>query len=116
MTTNCSLAQRDCVPCRGGTPPLQGNALQNLFNQLDGDWQLTDENRKIRKAFKFPDFVTALKFVNRIGELAESQGHHPDLALGWGRVEVILWSHKIGGLSDSDFVLAAKIDQLPSEA
>ncbi len=105
-----SLAAKTCVPCRGGTPPLKREDLFVLQEQVDG-WNIVEEHR-ITKVFKFPDFRGALKFVNRVGELAEEQGHHPDIFLAWGRVEITTWTHKINGLTESDFVLAAKIDQL----
>jgi len=91
-------------------PPLKGEELSSLQKQVDG-WNAVEEHH-ITKTFKFPDFREALRFVNRVGELAEQQGHHPDLYLAWGRVEVKSWTHKIDGLTESDFILAAKIDQL----
>jgi 4a-hydroxytetrahydrobiopterin dehydratase len=99
------------VPCRGGVPPLTGAALAALARQVD-DWQVVNEHH-ITKTFSFPDFRAALAFTNRIGELAEQQGHHPDLYLAWGKVGVTIWTHKIDGLTESDFILAAKIDALP---
>ena len=105
-----SLAERHCVPCKGGTPPLAGEALEQLKQQLP-DWQVVDGHHLYRK-FTFPDFRTALDFVNRAGEIAESEGHHPDLLLSWGKVEVTIWTHSIGGLSESDFILAALIGRL----
>jgi 4a-hydroxytetrahydrobiopterin dehydratase len=105
------LATKTCIPCRGGVPPLKGQELEALEKQLPG-WVVVDEHH-LFKAFKFPDFRTALEFVNRVGELAEEQGHHPDLYLAWGKVEVKIWTHKIDGLTESDFILAAKIDRLP---
>lgn len=104
------LADKTCVPCRGGVPPLQGEELAALHRQLTG-WTVVDEHH-LSKSFKFPDFRQALAFVNRVGELAEQQGHHPDLFLAWGRVDITLWTHKINGLTESDFILAAKIDRL----
>jgi 4a-hydroxytetrahydrobiopterin dehydratase len=104
------LAERNCVPCRGGVPALQGKALAALARELP-EWQVVDEHH-LRRGFKFRDFRTALDFVNRVGELAEQQGHHPDLFLAWGRVDVTTWTHKINGLTESDFILAAKIDRL----
>ena len=106
----CPLADRKCVPCRGGTPPLEGEQLQNFLAQV-GRWELI-EQRRIARTFKFPDFVAALAFVNKVGELAERQGHHPDIHLSWGKVKIELHTHKIDGLSESDFILAAGIDQL----
>jgi len=104
------LAERQCVPCRGGVPPLQGAEIEELLGQLPG-WQVQNEHH-LRKTFRFEDFRSSLQFVNRIGELAESQGHHPDICFGWGNAEITIWTHKIDGLTESDFVLAAKIDQL----
>ncbi|MDT4895171.1 MAG: 4a-hydroxytetrahydrobiopterin dehydratase [Acidobacteriota bacterium] len=102
------LASRDCVPCRGGVPPLRGAEIQNLLRELDG-WDVIEEHH-LRKIFEFKNFREALLFVNRVGELAEEQGHHPDISFGWGRAEITIWTHKIDGLTESDFILAAKID------
>ncbi len=104
------LASKACVPCRGGVPPLKGEELTALQEQVEG-WNVVEEHH-ITKTFKFPDFLKALDFVNRVGQLAEEQGHHPDVFLTWGRVEVTSWTHKIKGLTESDFILAAKIDLL----
>ena len=105
------LASMTCVPCRGGIPPLQGDELTDLLSQLSGNWGTVDGHH-LQAEFTFPDFVTALAFTNRVGELAEAQGHHPDLHLSWGRVAVEVWTHKIDGLTESDFILAAKIESL----
>ncbi|HMJ24905.1 MAG TPA: 4a-hydroxytetrahydrobiopterin dehydratase [Pyrinomonadaceae bacterium] len=104
------LAELQCVPCRGGVPPLQGPEIEKLLGQLVG-WQVINEHH-LQKTYPFQDFRTSLQFVNLIGELAESQGHHPDICFGWGKAEVTIWTHKIDGLTESDFVLAAKIDKL----
>ncbi len=104
-----SLADRQCVPCRGGVPPLKGAELERLSAQLPG-WQVVGGHH-LEKTFLFPDFKTALAFVNRAGEIAEQQGHHPDLLLSWGRVQVTTYTHKVDGLTESDFILAAKIDR-----
>lgn len=104
------LAKKDCVPCRGGVPPLKGAQLAALEEQVAG-WETVNEHH-ISKTFKFPDFVQALAFVNQVGELAEQQGHHPDICLAWGKVQITVWTHAIDGLTESDFILAAKIDQL----
>jgi 4a-hydroxytetrahydrobiopterin dehydratase len=104
------LAAKTCVPCRGGVPPLKGAELEALARQLP-TWQVVNEHHLFR-SFRFRDFREALDFVNRVGALAEEQGHHPDLYLTWGRVDVSIWTHKIDGLTESDFILAAKIDQL----
>jgi len=105
------LEQQSCRPCRGGVEPLRGQALEDLRRRLGPGWEVK-EGRRLEKEFKFDDFQQALRFVNQIGALAEAQGHHPDLHLGWGRVKVILWTHKIGGLHENDFILAAKIDRV----
>ncbi len=107
--TGVTLAQKHCVPCRGGVPPLKGEDLRKLSAQLP-DWKVADEHH-ITKTFLFPDFKTALEFVNRAGAVAEAEGHHPDLCLAWGRVDVKTYTHKIDGLTESDFILAARIDQ-----
>lgn len=86
--------------------------IEPLLKEI-GEWEVV-ENHHLATAFRFPDFKTALEFVNRVGEIAEEQGHHPDISLSWGRVEITLWTHKIDGLSESDFILAAKINQLAS--
>ncbi len=104
------LAAKTCVPCRGGLPPLKGEDLSILQKQVD-EWNIVEEHH-ITKTFKFPDFRRALGFVNRVGGLAEEQRHHPDISLAWGKVEITTWTHKINGLTESDFILAAKIDQL----
>src|SRR5581483_2583790 len=106
------LAAKTCVPCRGGVPPLKGQDLARLHAQIP-EWQVVREHHLTRE-FKFPDFRQALDFVNRVGEVAEQQGHHPDIVLAWGRVEITLWTHKIDGLTESDFIMAAKIGQLYS--
>lgn len=109
-----TLAAKTCVPCKGGVPPLKGAELQKLLAEVPG-WQAINEHH-LQRAYKFPDFVTALAFVNRVGQVAEEQGHHPDIFLTWGKVEITIWTHKIDGLTESDFILAAKIDELPRPA
>jgi 4a-hydroxytetrahydrobiopterin dehydratase len=105
------LAKRECKQCDGGTAPLKGEALKKLQQQLDGGWQVAEQKR-LEKQFKFPDFRQALDFTNRVGEIAEEQGHHPDIFLTYGEVRIQIWTHKAGGLTESDFVLAAKIAEL----
>ena len=109
-----SLAEKQCVPCRGGVPPLKGEELQRMQAQVTS-WQVVSGHH-LSKTYTFPDFQTALHFVNRVGAIAEEQGHHPDLYLSWGKVEVKTWTHKIDGLTESDFILAAKIDRLHQNA
>ncbi len=102
------LAGKECVPCRGGTPPLSSDKVDELLQELDG-WTVEQEYRLTRTC-KLPDFAKALAFVNRIGEIAEQQNHHPDIYLAWGKVRVEVWTHKIKGLTESDFIFAAKVD------
>ncbi len=104
------LAQKSCVPCRGGVPPLEGEELANLAAQVS-DWTVADAHH-IEREFAFQNFQQALDFTNQVGALAESEGHHPDIYLAWGKVGIKIWTHKIDGLTESDFVLAAKIDRL----
>jgi 4a-hydroxytetrahydrobiopterin dehydratase len=104
------LARRSCVPCRGGVPPLSPDEIAKLLPRLPG-WTVVSDHHLMRE-FAFPDFAKALAATNRIGALAEEQGHHPDLHLSWGRLAVEIWTHKIDGLTESDFILAAKIDEV----
>jgi 4a-hydroxytetrahydrobiopterin dehydratase len=104
------LSELQCIPCRGGVPPLDSQEIDKLLPQLAG-WEVINLHH-LRKTYQFEDFRQSLEFVNRIGELAESQGHHPDICFGWGKAEVTIWTHKIDGLTESDFVLAAKFDKL----
>jgi 4a-hydroxytetrahydrobiopterin dehydratase len=103
------LVSKKCVPCSGGVPSLKGGEIAKLLEQLDGAWEVIDEHHLTRE-FRFEDFARALAFVNRVGTIAEEEGHHPDLHLSWGRVVVEIWTHAIDGLTESDFILAAKID------
>jgi 4a-hydroxytetrahydrobiopterin dehydratase len=105
-----NLAEKTCTPCRGGVAPLRGSDLATLTAAVP-DWNVIDEHHLVRR-FTFPDFRAALAFVNQVGEVAEEQGHHPDILLGWGKVEVTLWTHSVNGLSESDFIMAAKIDRI----
>jgi 4a-hydroxytetrahydrobiopterin dehydratase len=103
------LAKKECVPCKGGVPPLRGREITDLLGQVEG-WEAVREHH-LSKNFTFRNFVEALDFVNRVGAIAEQQGHHPDLYLTWGKVRVETWTHKIDGLTESDFILAAKCDE-----
>jgi 4a-hydroxytetrahydrobiopterin dehydratase len=105
-----SLSEKSCIPCREGVPALHGEELEKLKAQVPG-WQVVDGHH-LWKAYTFPDFKTALDFVNSAGAIAEAEGHHPDLLLSWGKVEVKIWTHKIDGLTENDFILAAKIEQI----
>jgi 4a-hydroxytetrahydrobiopterin dehydratase len=104
------LAMRRCVPCEGGTPPLEQREIEPLLAQLEG-WAIQD-GKKLVKSFRFENFVQAVDFVNDITPVAEAEGHHPDLFVKWGEVVVYLWTHAAGGLTENDFILAAKIDRL----
>lgn len=102
------LADRQCVPCKGGVPPLSGDEIAPLLEQLEG-WNVVDGHH-LEKQYKLKNFVEALELVNRIGAIAEEQNHHPDIFLAWGKVGVTIWTHKINGLTESDFIFAAKCD------
>ncbi len=101
----------ECVPCKGGIPPLEGAELEALAGELGNGWQVVDGHH-LEKSYRFPNFVKALDFVNQVGEVAETWNHHPDLYLAWGRVGVQIWTHKIDGLTQSDFVFAAKVEEI----
>jgi len=105
-----ALADKKCVPCRGGAPPLKDKELKKLHSSIP-EWQVVNEHH-LHREFRFPDFKQALDFVNRVGSIAEQEGHHPDILLAWGKVGITLWTHTIDGLTESDFILAAKIDRV----
>jgi 4a-hydroxytetrahydrobiopterin dehydratase len=104
------LAGKHCVPCSGGVPPLAGEEIARLQQETPG-WEVMDGHH-LSRSFRFPDFVQALAFVNRVGDLAESEGHHPNIYLTYGEARIDIWTHKIDGLTESDFILAAKIGLL----
>lgn len=106
------LAKKECVPCKGGIPPLKGEKLQSMRKELEEGWRVVNEHH-LEREWTFKDFRQALAFTNKVGELAEAQNHHPDIYLAWGKVKLTLWTHKIDGLSESDFIFAAKVDRLP---
>ena len=108
MSDTCELRDATCKPCRGGVPPLRGEPLRELVRRLGNGWDVIEDHH-LHRTFLFPDFRQALAFTNTIGNIAEKQGHHPDIALSWGEVGVTICTHKINGLSESDFILAAKI-------
>lgn len=110
-----ALAGQRCIPCRGGVPPLQPADVARLLPDIDREWRVVDGHH-LERHFAFGDFRQALTFTNLVGELAEAEGHHPDIHLGWGAVTVVLWTRKAGGLTESDFIMAAKIDRLGSPA
>jgi len=107
-----ALMSKHCVPCERGMPALTDEEIQPLMAQLDG-WTVVD-GKRLAKTYKFRNFAQGLAFVNRAGEIAEAEGHHPDLYLAWGKVGVELFTHVIGGLSENDFILAAKLDEARS--
>ena len=106
-----ALADQQCVPCRGGVPPLGTERIAELLRQFEPGWESVRDHH-LRKTYKLKDFRSALAFIDRIGAMAEEQGHHPDLQLAWGKVVVEIWTHKIDGLTESDFIFAAKCDRL----
>lgn len=106
-----SLSMKECTPCKGGVPPLKGGELEKLKEQVEG-WDVIKEHH-ISKTYKFSNFVKALAFVNKVGDTAEAQGHHPEIFLAWGKVGITICTHKIDGLTESDFILASKIDKIP---
>ena len=105
------LSKLKCIPCSGGVPALKGDKLRELMDKLEKGWTVVDEHH-LEKEYKFENFRKALEFTNKVGELAEEQHHHPDIYLAWGKVKVTIWTHKIDGLTESDFIFAAKTDQL----
>ncbi len=105
------LTKKHCVPCEAGADPLKGEQIEERAKELDPGWQVVDEHH-LEREFKFDDFRQALDFVNEVGKLAEEEGHHPDMFLSYGKVKIQLWTHKIDGLHDNDFIMAAKIDAL----
>ena len=107
-----SLASKNCVPCRGGTPALKGVELDHLMKEVPG-WHIVNDHH-ITRTFTFPDFKQALDFTNKVSAIAEAQGHHPDILLAWGKAEITLWTHKVNGLTESDFIMAAKVDLIPA--
>jgi|SRR3989344_1279174 len=122
---NMDLASKHCVPCEGGMPPMPRAQAEELLGQVFG-WELVDappsrkasEGQvgvlKIEKNFKFKNFEEALEFVNKVGRIAEKEGHHPDISFGWGRAKITLYTHAVAGLSENDFILAAKINKIPN--
>ena len=106
-----SLNQKSCIPCRGGVPPLTKSEIAPLIQQIHSDWSLIEEHH-IERNVKFDNFVQALKFVNDAGAICEKEGHHADFELSWGLVKIKIWTHKIDGLTESDFILASKIDDI----
>ena len=104
------LAKKTCIPCKGGVPPMKGAKLDDLLEKLKNDWKIIKEHH-LEKEYSFKNFKEALNFTIKVGELAENQGHHPDIFLAWGKVKLTIWTHKIDGLTESDFIFAAKADK-----
>jgi len=107
------LAKKECVPCRGGVPPLKGQTLIELQKELGHDWEVIEEHH-LEKTFTFDDWAQAMVFANKVSDIAEEANHHPDLHIEWGKVKVQIWSHKIDGLTESDFIFAAKAQEASS--
>lgn len=107
---SADLAQKSCIPCQGGVPPLPESEIERLLGELVG-WSLNEE-KHLEKSYEFDDFRGGFEFVKRVGEMAEEQGHHPDIYLAWGKVVLEVWTHKIDGLVESDFIFAARADEL----
>lgn len=105
------LAKKKCVPCEGGVPPLTPEQVKEYQKQVHADWTVTD-NKKMKRDFSFVNFKQTMDVANKIADLAEAEGHHPDLYISYGKLGVELWTHAINGLSENDFILAAKIDKL----
>ena len=105
------LAAKSCAPCRGGVPPLSPASAQAELDHVPG-WRLEENATRLTRRFEFRDFVEAIKFVNRVADVAEQEAHHPDIAVHWNKVDLTLWTHKIGGLHENDFILAAKVNRL----
>jgi 4a-hydroxytetrahydrobiopterin dehydratase len=108
------LAAKSCVPCRGGIPPLTEAQARELLENTP-DWRLEEKGTRLARRFEFEDFKKAIEFVNRVAEIAEAEGHHPDFAIHWNKVDLVLWTHTIGALHENDFIVAAKIDRLLQE-
>ena len=106
-----SLTQKTCIPCQGGVPPLSPEEANEFLNQVSG-WALNGTSDRLNRKVVFDDFVAALDFVNKVGAVAEEEGHHPDISFGWGYADVLLFTHKIQGLHENDFIMAAKINDL----
>lgn len=111
MSSNSKLSAKKCIPCNKDVPLLKGHQLLDLHKQLDSGWQIIEEHH-LEKEYLFPDFSKALVFTNKIGAIAEQEGHHPNILLSYGKIKIQIWTHKINGLSESDFIIAAKCDEV----
>ena len=108
------LAKKQCIPCQGGVPPLGKEECMNLFKNLNG-WSINDEATRLKKSFKFDDFSKAMNLAVEIGKMADEQWHHPELQVGFGHLDIEVWTHKIDGLVESDFIFCAKVDEISQE-
>ena len=106
-----NLKDKKCIPCEGGVEPLRAEQVQEFVQQIPA-WTVTDDNKKISRTWLFPDFITAMKFINTVADIAETEGHHPDISVSYNRVTIELYTHSIGGLSENDFIVASKIDEV----
>lgn len=111
MSDTCSLSDKHCIPCQGGVPPLNQQEISQLLVQLTGNWQINEVGH-LTKSYSFHNFIDAMHFANQIAQIAEEEAHHPDLTIAWGKCAVEIWTHKINGLTESDFILAAKIEAI----
>lgn len=108
------LSSKSCTPCKGGLEPMQSDEATRMLEEVPG-WELTHDATRLERTFRFKNFLEANRFVDRVGELAESQGHHPDITFGWGYATVVIWTHKIGGLHQNDYIFAAKTNEIAGE-
>ena len=114
MSDPSRLASRKCEPCRGGVPPLSEDEAKRMAEETP-NWAVVEDGKRLVRTIELEDFKAAMEFVNRVADVAEAEGHHPDIAIHWNKVGLVLWTHKIGGLHENDFILAAKIDRLLEE-
>jgi 4a-hydroxytetrahydrobiopterin dehydratase len=106
-----NLKDKKCIPCEGGVEPLDASAVREFAAQIPA-WTVTDDNKKISRTWLFADFIAAMKFINSVADIAETEGHHPDISVSYNRVIIELYTHSIGGLSENDFIVASKIDEV----
>ena len=109
------LSDKKCIPCQGGVPPLAFEEVEKLKGQISADWELTHDGRRLLRKEKYKDFSTPMKLAVEIGKMADQQWHHPEINLGFGHLEIEVWTHKINGLVESDFIFAAKVDAILKE-
>jgi 4a-hydroxytetrahydrobiopterin dehydratase len=114
MADPSRLVSRKCEPCRGGVPPISEDEARKLAQETP-NWAVVEDGKRLVRTVELEDFKAAMEFVNRVADVAEAEGHHPDIAIHWNKVALVLWTHKIGGLHENDFILAAKIDRLLEE-